>query len=97
MIEGKTSTGFEYSVTEGIENDWRIVQAFRKATDGDYLKQIDAAGDLVEIILNDHDQEKALYEHIAAGNGGRVPTNELFKEIKEIIEEAKKQSNAIKN
>lgn len=89
MVTGKTSSGFEYSITEGILDDWRYIKAFRNANSKDLEKQVDGVCSVIEVIFNDPEQEEAFYKHIAETFGdeyqGRVPTKVVWTEMNEII------------
>jgi hypothetical protein len=91
MIEGKTSSGFEFTVDERILEDWSLVEAISMADSDDESEQIRGLMNLVKIVLGD--QFDALKKHIADRNDGYVPSPEVSATIVEII----KTSRAIKN
>ena len=85
-ITGKTSTGFEYSIPEGLSTDWNFVRAYQKMmrakTDMDRL---DGASSLLECIFLDRAEEERFYKHLAELHGGRVPIKDLFAAVEEIV------------
>lgn len=86
MITGKTSTGFEFTVSEGLSKDWNFIRAYRKMkrTDDDDMA-IDGLSEFIECVFCDHEQEEAFYKHLAGIHGGRVPVDELFAAVGEIM------------
>lgn len=78
MIEGKTSTGFEFKIDENVGDDWEIVELYAEASHGDELASIN----VLKKILG-QDQYNALKDHCRAKNG-RVSTEAMGKEMDEI-------------
>lgn len=97
MIEGTTNSGFNFSIPNGLTEDFRLLKAYKDIRDGDEEKKVDAAIDLVSVIFSDDDEEKRFYEHLAKQNGGRVPSPVLFKELFEIVNIAKDKDKETKN
>lgn len=97
MIRGKTSSGFEFAVSEGIDKDFRFVKAYRLLQSGDEDKAIEGAERLISVVFSDDNEEERFYQHIASLYGGRVPMDVLFPELNEIIEIAKNQNENVKN
>lgn len=85
MVTGKTSTGFEYSIKEGLTSDFRFVKAYRDYRSSNPEKQIDGVCDMISVVFSDEEQERRFYQHIADVYGGRVPTDKLLIEVNEII------------
>lgn len=85
MITGKTKSGFEFSISEGLTSDWRYIKAYRDAKSTDENRQIDGICSMAEVIFNDTAQEEAFYKHIAQTYGGRVPSKVVWSELDEII------------
>lgn len=88
MIKGRTSSGFEYTIPEGLKNDWRFVRAFQKLNRGtDEYERLEGATALIECIFSDSAEEERFYKHLAAqSETGRVPTEIVFKEAGEIVD-----------
>lgn len=97
MIKGKTSSGFEFTVAEGIDRDFRFMKAYRKVRSGDEDKAIEGAEQIISIVFSDKNEEERFYQHIASTYGGRIPIDVLFPELNEIIEIAKNQDEHVKN
>lgn len=93
MVKGKTSSGFEFSIPDGLDKDFRFVKAYSAIQNGDEAQAMSGAADLVSAIFADSKQEDRLYKHIGKSYGGRVPIDVLFEEIKEIISAAKQDEN----
>ncbi len=100
MIKGKTASGFEFEIPNGLAKDvmfLRAVRDFYKAEqDGDQEKLLDKALDLPVLVVGGSEQEERLYKHIKAIHGN-VPIDVLYAELKEIIDIAAKEEKAIKN
>lgn len=97
MITGKTKSGFEYSIPDGLTEDFRFVVAYKKIKSGDGEEQLDAAISLVSVVFSNDEEEKRFYEHLASVNGGRVPAPVLYQELFEIVSQASEQEQAAKN
>lgn len=97
MIEGTTNSGFNFSIPDGLTEDFRLLKAYKDIRNGDEEAKVDAAIDLVSVIFSDDDEEKRFYEHLANQNGGRVPSPVLFKELFEIVNIATKKDKETKN
>ena len=96
MIKGTTKSGFEFSIPEGLDSDFRFIKAFSLIKSGDEEKALDGAVNLVSVIFSDEKEEERLYKHLAKDHGGRVPLEVLFEELNEIIE-ISKQDESVKN
>ena len=83
MIEGKTKSGFEFSVDERVGNDWRLIKLIDKAENGNPAERVQATSKLVSFLLGDN--EERLEKHIADNNDGFIPMPELTKELFDII------------
>lgn len=97
MITGKTKSGFEFSIPDGLDKDFRFIKAFSMIKSGDEEEVLNGYVVLVSVIFANEAEEKRMYDHIAAQNGGRVLMNVLDKELNEIIEISKEQSVSVKN
>lgn len=86
MIEGKTSSGFEFKVDESLMEDFLFLRAFKMANSSDPEEEVNGAVDMVRILFNDPSEEERYYKHLAARHGGRVPADVIGREIGEIIE-----------
>ena len=98
MINGRTQSGFEFHIPEGLDNDFRFVKAYEMTFSGDEEKAMKGVVKLVSAIFaNNEEEEERLYEHLGEKYNGRVPFDVLFEEIKEIIDLAKSSDESIKN
>ena len=94
MVNGKTTSGFEFSYDERLLNDWRIMEAIAYADSPDNIKKVKGTSDLVDFLLGDN--RESLFEHIKKNNDGFIPANVLQKELFDILASAKESSN-VKN
>lgn len=92
MLEGKTKTGFRFSVDERIIDDWRLLSAIALSESGDPSDQIRGAKELVSLLLGEN--EKNLLDFIAKRNDGFVPSSQVTKIISEIITEVRELKNS---
>lgn len=86
MITSTTTSGFAFELDPAAVTDMLFFDVLCEITDEktetfDKFKYIKLAVD----ILVGEEQRKALYEHIAKTNNGRVPYLVLFEELKEIM------------
>lgn len=81
MITGKTESGFEFKLAEGIEDDWEFLKLIRKVND-DASFVIDVA----QKLLGDEQLEK-LEEHCKDENG-KVAVSKINDEITSMLEKA---------
>jgi hypothetical protein len=80
MLTGKTSSGFEYSISDEALSDWEVLEALTEIDDGHY-----SAAVRVVNLLFDKEQKKALMEHCRDKKTGRVPQKNIFTELSEIL------------
>lgn len=79
MIKGKTSSGFEFSISEDIKNDYELIENLGELEDNPLI-----LGKIVKQILG-KEQTAKLKDHIRNGNGV-VPTDKMTQEITEIFQ-----------
>ena len=79
MIEGKTTSGFEFTISEDVKNDYELVENLGKLEDNPLI-----LGKIVTQILG-KEQTIKLKDHIRNENG-IVPTDKMTKEIIEIFQ-----------
>ncbi len=82
MIQGKTRSGFAFSVPEDIADDMELFEALCDLDGGDGR----AAVTVSRRVLGE--QKKALYDHLR-NEGGRVPVSRVMEEISDILEAVK--------
>lgn len=83
MITGTTSSGFEFSVSEKLGNNYEFVKAFKAASSKKPEEKLYGTVDLVQIVLGE-EGEAAICEHLREEDGS-VPTDRMLDEIGEII------------
>lgn len=89
MAKITTASGFVCDFDRASLDDMRTFEQLAIATDdraGDFAR-LRATTAALESLLG-HEQKEALYDHIAASNGGRVPFAPLFAELSEILTSA---------
>ena len=96
MISGTTKSGFAYSVSDGLTKDFRLVRNMKKVMSKDLKGQVDGLIDLVSVVFNDEEQEERFLQHLADENG-RIPSDVVFSELKEILDAAAEADKAVKN
>ena len=84
MIEGKTKTGFAYSVSENIVKDYRYVRAVAKLRKGDNTDKFLAFDTLSTLLLGDRVED--LITHVETLHDGFAPIEAVATEMNEIIE-----------
>ena len=79
MIEGKTNTGFAFSLNEEVLDDYELVEALCDVDDGNF-------GSIVKVVdmLLGGEQKKALKEHIRSLNG-KVSVTMMCDEVTQIF------------
>lgn len=95
MVSGKTSSGFEFSVSENLKNDFRFVRLFAKLKKGKPEEQMLAPVELIELVFGT-DGAEALYAHVAEEDG-TIPTDRLMQELSEAVASIGSADAGIKN
>lgn len=88
MIEGKTSSGFEFSLDEDALDDYELLEMLCKIDKGEDGILIDT----VKRLVGD-EQEHRLREHVR-NEKGRVSATRMTEEIGEILAAAKSGKNS---
>jgi len=78
MIKGKTSSGFEFEISEAVANDYELVENLGELEDNPLI-----LGKIVNQILG-KEQTTRLKNHVRNENG-IVPTDKMTQEIIEIF------------
>ena len=78
MIKGKTSSGFNFTISKDVINDYELVENLGELEDNPLI-----LGKIVRQILG-KEQTSKLKDHIRNENG-IVPTDKMTKEIIEIF------------
>ena len=91
-MEGKTKSGFKFSLDERIIDDWRLLSAIALSESKDPSDQIRGSHELVTLLLGE--KEKDLLDFIAKRNDGFVPSSQVSKIISEIITEVRELKNS---
>lgn len=84
MVNGKTKSGFKFEVSKRVTNDWRFIVALADMDSNDEFRAIAGCVAVIRLLLGD--QEQAFYKHLQE-NDGTVPTEKVWAEITEIIQE----------
>lgn len=79
MINGTTSTGFEYAIPETVGDDYEVLEAIAKLKNGE---DVLAMVKLIDRVLGE-DQREAFKEHCRVD--GRVSTERVMNEFFEIF------------
>jgi len=78
MIKGKTSSGFEFTISKDVKNDYELIENLGELEDSPLI-----LGKIVNQILG-KEQTVKLKDHIRNENG-IVPTDKMTQEIIEIF------------
>lgn len=78
MINGKTKTGFEFSVDKNAMNDMELVDILADDTMDDAFRMSHVVRKLMG-----SGQRKALYDHVRVN--GRVPVDAVIAEVEDIF------------
>jgi len=78
MIKGKTSSGFEFTISKDVKNDYELIENLGELDDNPLI-----LGKIVTQILG-KEQTSKLKNHIRNENG-IVPTDKMTQEIIEIF------------
>ena len=84
MIKGKTSSGFEFEISEDVANDYELVENLGELEDNPLI-----LGKVVNQILG-KEQTARLKDHVR-NEKGIVPTDRMTQEIIEIFQKRKKK------
>lgn len=87
MIEGKTSSGFEYKIPEENLNNYELVEILGELEDNPLL-----IAKTVNLLLG-KEQSDLLKEHLRTEKG-TVPTDKISNEIMEIFNSQKEAKNS---
>lgn len=87
MIEGKTLSGFAYSIPDEAIDDYELLEALTAVDKGD-------SGEIITVVdkLLGMDQKKALFEHIR--KDGRVSAKKVVGVITEILNNCNQGKNS---
>ena len=92
----KTSSGFECDIPKGLSGDFRFLRARMALKSPDPETANQAALDLVPIVFCDRAEEERFLLHLA-DKSGRVMLEDVFREIGEILSQAREKDKRIKN
>ena len=88
MIEGKTKSGFAYSIPEKRLRNMDMMEALRAINKGDRLASVD-----VLTLLLGEEQKKALYDHVRDADG-IVPEEAVSAELDEMLQGSQEAKNS---
>lgn len=94
-MTGETSTGFRYEIDGKAIKDFRFLKAINDMMSKDLGRQVAGTTAMVSIVFNDPDQEERFLEHVA--KDGRALTEDVIRELREIINDIKSQDEDVKN
>lgn len=95
-ITGTTSSGFSYSIPDGLKQDYRFIRAYRDLKSQDTDKQIDGATGLVAAVFCNEDEEQRFLQHVAEKHG-RATVDAVYSEIGEILRACSEDAEAKKS
>lgn len=92
----RTGSGFECDIPSGIFRDYRFIRARQALKSDDQDKSNQAALDMVSIVFCDEKEEERFLLHLA-DKDGRIPVEDVFREIGEILSQAGDKDKKVKN
>lgn len=92
MLKGKTSTGFEYEISDDALGDWEVTEALVDIDDGKYSEAVK----VIRLLLG-ADQAKKLKEHCRDKESGRVTQKAMFSELADILSSSNSDGDKSKN
>jgi len=92
----KTKSGFECDIPGGIHGDFRFIRARQALRSGDPDEANQAVLDMVSIVFCDKKEEDRFLLHLA-DEAGRIPVDDVFREIGEILTQASEADKKVKN
>lgn len=92
----KTSSGFECDIPKGLSADYRFLKARMALKSDNPDESNQAALDLVPIVFCDRETEERFLIHLA-DKSGRVLLEDVFREIGEILTQAREKDQKVKN
>lgn len=84
MITGTTSSGFAFSVPDGLKRDYHFIHAYKALKSKDPDKQVDGATEMVSAVFCNPDEEQRFLRHVE-GKNGRATVDAVYTELGEII------------
>lgn len=97
FIKGKTPSGYQFKIEEGVLKDIEFLRALKDATSKDGKRQLDGTFNCISVIFNDEDKEREFYEHLKAhNNGARVTVEQLGAELNSMFLALNEASGEIK-
>ena len=91
-MQVKTKSGFKCDINDKVLDDWRFTRAVAKTHADDDVERMNAAVDLVSLILRDNEGE--YYKYVEKKNGGIVSEDIVTKDLVSIIEQVKALKNS---
>ena len=92
----KTSSGFECDIPKGLSKDYRFLRARMALKSEDPDKANQAALDLVPLVFCDEDKAEEFLLHLA-DKDGRIMLEDVFREVGEILVQAREKDREVKN
>lgn len=87
-----TKSGFKCDINDKVLDDWRFARAVARTHSDDDNERINAAVDLVSLILRDN--EEAYYKYVEKKNDGIVSEDIVTNDLVSIIEQIKALKNS---
>lgn len=94
-MTGVTSSGFEYDIDGKAIHDFRFLMALRDLQSTDVGRQVNGTANLISIVFNDPKEENRFLDHVS--RDGRALTEDVMKELREIIDAMRTQDETVKN
>lgn len=96
MITGTTSSGFSFSVPDGLKKDYHFIHAYKALNSKNPDKQVDGAAELVSSVFCNEEEEQRFLRHVEEKNG-RATVDAVYTELGEIIRACLEDAEAKKS
>lgn len=93
MAAGTTKSGFSFDVNPAMLSDWRVASAIAETQGDDDAAKLTGAVKLVKLLLGK--AEADLCEHVKREDG-TVQTEDVMREVGEIMEALRNESDSVK-
>lgn len=91
-MQVKTKSGFKCDINEKVLEDWWFTRAVARTHSDDDTERMNAAVDLVSLILRDN--EDSYYKYVESKHDGIVSEDIVTKDLVSIIEQIKALKNS---
>jgi len=92
MIEGKTKSGFKYSIDEHRLNDWAVFESMADMTSEEPTRVLQGTVNFVNFVMGENKNDLILF--IRKKNKGMCPQEKVQEIVTEIVESVRELKNS---